>query len=290
MLVACAQSGWPGSTPEQQVLAEIAHAGYAGAPAFQRAGRSAEETVRLYAQHLLFPAPGDLRADFWLAGGREALLAEARRCVMFARDVGSNALYLVPGGFVQYVGLRGKHRSQLVGRIQPEDGLNSAEWRRFADVLNRIGEIAARESVSCCLQNHAGSVIETQRELEKVLSLTDPALVSLCPDTGHLAWGGCEPVAFCRQHAARIGGLQLRDVDAEVLQRGRERAWDYDAFLKAGLFTALGQGCLDTAALLAGLQEAGFSGWIVVESDVQQRADPFQCAALAREYLRSLGV
>ena len=75
--IGCGQITWSNDTPEEQVLAEIAQAGYAGAPAGLSAGRTAEQAQALYARHGLKPAPGYLvrfQRGCWVLGvGRAAL-------------------------------------------------------------------------------------------------------------------------------------------------------------------------------------------------------------------------
>src|SRR5712691_676895 len=66
ILVGCGQITWirfmsSGAewlAPEEQVLSEIAQAGYDGAPASPERSRSAQETIELYARYGLRPAPG----------------------------------------------------------------------------------------------------------------------------------------------------------------------------------------------------------------------------------------
>jgi inosose dehydratase len=288
MLIACAPTTWPSEVSQEQILTEIAQAGYAAAVAPPPESRTALETVRLYATHWLFPAPGLFSADFWRPERRAATLDEARRRARFALDVGCNELFLSTGGYQHYVGLRGKHRSQLVGRVTAEDGMNSAEWRRFADVLNQVGEIANRDGVRCCFRNQVGSVIETAQEIDKLLSRTDPALVSLGPDTGHLAWAGVDPVEFCRQHAERIRAICLKDVNPEVLRQGLARGWDYDRYVSGGLFVELGAGCVDFPGVLRVLEAAEFAGWAIVEPDATPTLNVPQSAAASREYLAKI--
>ena len=285
MLIACAPTSWPGDVPQEQVLTEIARAGYAAAVATPRESRTALETVRLYATHWLFPAPGLFSDDFWRAERREAILAEARRRARFTLDVGCNELFLSTGGYRQYVGLRGKHRSQLAGRVTAEDGMNFAEWRRFAEVLNQVGEIANRDGVRCCFRNQVGSMIETAQEIETLLLRTDPARVYYGPDTGHLAWAGVDPVEFCRRHAERIQAIYLKDISPEVLRQGQARGWDYDRFVRSGLFVELGTGCVDFPGVLEVLEAAGFAGWAILEPDATPASSAPQSAAASREYL-----
>jgi len=72
--IGCGQITWSNDTPEDQVLAEIAQAGYAGAPAGPSAGRTAEQTQAVFARHGLKPAPGYLGADFWNPEQHDSIL------------------------------------------------------------------------------------------------------------------------------------------------------------------------------------------------------------------------
>lgn len=275
--------------PEDRVLAEIAAAGYAGAPAGPRGDRSAAETAALYARHGLRPAPGYFGAAFWAAGERPAILEGARRHAAFARELGCTELYVAPQGF-DYVTRRGLTRRQTAGHVAPEDALTDEEYRRFADALNEVSAFTLREGVRSCFHNHVGTPIETREEIDRLLALVDPALVFLGPDTGHLAWAGADVLAFCHVYAPRIKTLHLKDIAAPVARQGRDAEWEYGEFTRAGVFTELGEGSVDFPALLDLLRGAGFSGWAIVETDVTQRPTALESATVSREYLRSIGL
>jgi inosose dehydratase len=294
-LVGCGQITWnqfrhvePDAWPEERVLDEIAQAGYAGAPAGQRDDRSAAETVAFFAAHGLRPAPGYMSGAFWEAGEREALLAEARRQGAFAREMGLDAIYVAAGGF-DYVTRSGQTRRDTAGHVAPDDALTTEQYQRFGDTLNEVGAILLAEGVRAAFHNHVGTPIETREEIDTLLALTDPATVFLGPDTGHLAWAGADPVAFCRDYAARIVTLHLKDVDPAVVARGRAAGWNYRAFTDAGVFTELGDGGVDFPAIFAILREIGFAGWLIAETDVTQRSSALESATISREYLRSQG-
>jgi len=290
ILVGCGQITWSRGTPEELVLAEIAQAGYDGAPAYPHAGQSPPETVAFYARYGLKCAPGYFGADFWRADQRDRILEGARRQARFMRQVGCTELYVAAGGFEGYVAASGKDRKQVAGHVSPADGLTPAEFRQFADTLNRVGELTLQEGVRSCFHNHVGSVIETGDEMERLLALVDPALVFLGPDTGHLAWGGEDAADFCRRYAARIQTLHVKDVDAAVLARGVAAGWDYDTFAQNGLFAELGEGCIDFPAIFDALRAAGFAGWVITETDVTQKPTALQSVTISRRYLRSLGL
>lgn len=295
VVVGCGQITWnqfqraePDAWSEERVLDEIAQAGYAGAPAGQRGERTAAETTALFAAHGLRPAPGYLSGAFWEAGQRATLLAEARWQGAFAREAGLDAIYVAAGGF-DYVTRSGRTRRETAGHVAPADALTDEQYRRFGDTLNEVGSILLAEGVRAAFHNHVGTPIETREEIDTLLALTDPATIFLGPDTGHLAWAGADPVAFCRDYAPRIATLHLKDVDPAIVAHGRDAGWDYRIFTDAGVFTELGDGGVDFPAIFAILREAGFAGWLIAETDVTQRPSALESATVSREYLRSQG-
>ena len=293
--VGCGQITWgsfraSGSTwNEEQVLAEIAQAGYEGAPAGPSGERRAVEVLALYARHGLRPAPGYLGADFWKKDQRAQILEKARQFAAFTRGVRCTELYVAPGGF-DYVTTRGQTRRQVAGHVGPADGLSDEEYRRFADTLNRVGEITLEAGVRSCFHNHVGTVIETRDEMDRLFALVDPDLVFLGPDTGHLAWAGADVVAFFRDYAPRIKTLHAKDIDAAVSERGRAEEWDYGTFTKHGLFTELGDGSVDFPAIFDLLQAAGFAGWVIAETDVTQKPSALESVTISRAYLKRIGL
>jgi inosose dehydratase len=294
--VGCGQITWIKFTPqgaewvlpEDQVLEEIARAGYAGAPAGP-GQHSPEATIARYAGLGMRPAPGYFSADFWRPEERDTILAKAAEFARFSQAVGLTELYVATGGW-NYTTPRGKTRRELAGQITAEDGLTDAELRQFADTLAEVCRITLSAGVRSCFHNHVGTVIETRAELERLLELVDPELLFLGPDTGHLAWAGDDAVAFCRDHAARIKTLHIKDINAAVAEEGRRQGWDYQTCVAHGVWTELGEGEIDFRAIFSDLRAAGFNGWAIVETDVTQKASAFESARISREYLRGIGI
>ena len=184
----------------------------------------------------------------------------------------------------------GQPRNKLAGHVRPEDSLTDEEFQIFAETLNLVGAITLAEGVRTCFHNHVGTVIETREEIDRLLSLTDPDLVFLGPDTGHLAWAGADPVAFCRDYAKRLKTLHLKDIAADVRNRGRDTGWAFNTFSQQGIFVELGEGCVSFPAILAILRAVDFSGWLIVETDVTQKPTARESVTVSRAYLRNLGL
>ena len=116
-MIACSTITWGRGTPQEQMLAEIAQAGYEGAPAGPRL--SAQETIELFKRYGLTPGSGYLGADFWNPEQEEAILERARHQAQFMHDIGCTELYVAAGGFGGYVTARGKTRNQIAATGPP---------------------------------------------------------------------------------------------------------------------------------------------------------------------------
>jgi inosose dehydratase len=289
LLIGCGQITWRG-VPEEQVLAEIAQAGYVGAPAGPKADQSAAEVIATFTRYGLKPAPGYLGADYWDKSQEATILQRARDYAAFAKAAGCTELYVAGGGFNNYVTKRGLTRMQIAGHVKPEDNMTDAEYAQFANALNQVGEITLAQGVKSCFHNHVGSTIETREEIDQLWRLIDPGLVFMGPDTGHLAWAGADVVQFCRDYASSIKTMHIKDVNKQVMDEGVAAQWDYRTFSDKGIWTELGQGCVDFPTVFQILADAGFGGWLIVETDVTQLPTPLESAIISRNYLRGLGL
>ena len=129
ILIGCGQITWIKFTSdgaewlasEEQVLSEIAQAGYDGAPAGPERpplGTGDHRTLRSIRAANLHP--GYIGTAFWNKERREEILERVRQHAAFSRAVGSTELYVAPGGF-DYVTRSGQTRNKLAGHVRPED-------------------------------------------------------------------------------------------------------------------------------------------------------------------------
>ena len=289
--IGCGQITWRGLERSQdEILAEIAQAGYAGAPAGPYGDVSAQEVLDLYAGHGLKPAPGYLGVDFWDKNAEDEILEKAHRFGAFSQALGLTALYVAAGGFNDYITPRGRSRAQVSGHVTVADSMTDEEYDQFAKILTAVGRITLEYGVSSCFHNHVGSTIETRAEIDRLFAMVDRDAVFLGPDTGHLEWAGESALQFCRDYAGSIRTIHIKDIDASVLAEGVAAEWDYGAFTSHGIWTELGQGVVDFPAIFAVLDQAGFDGWIIVETDDTQLDTPLESAVVSRGYLKGLGM
>ena len=162
-----------------------------------------------------------------------------------------------------------------------------AEWPVFLDRLGRLGEWMAGQGVRIAFHHHMGTVIETGEEIDRLMAGT-PDSVGLLLDTGHLAFAGADPASVARRWARRVNHVHAKDVRAEVLRLVlRERRSFLDAVV-GGVFTVPGDGCVDFAAALRPIADAGYAGWLIVEAEQDPaRAHPLTYARKGYASLRA---
>jgi inosose dehydratase len=144
-------------------------------------------------------------------------------------------------------------------------------WRTLFGSLNAVEEICARHGVAVSLHQHYGTVIERDDQLRRFLEGSE---MGLCLDTGHLAIGGSDPVEIAKLADGRINHVHLKDVDYKLAARLASRELDFKEAAKRGAFLPLGEGDVDVERLLDVLEEAGYSGWYVLEQDAVVETEP----------------
>lgn len=188
-------------------------------------------------------------------------------------------------------------RSANAGRVSPGMMLPDADWPTYAEGVNVVAQaVHAASGLRCVFHHHTGGWIETPAEIERLLTLTDPALVGLVFDTGHYAFGTTEPNAQgvldgLQRFAQRIWYVHFKDCDPAVAAQSRDAQWDYNTSVGHGVFCELGHGCVPFAAVLAWLRKRNYDGYVTVEQDVLPgMGTPFASAQRNRAHLRALGV
>lgn len=292
---ACEIPGWGELLPCERVLDEMAAAGYAatelGPPGFlprdPRALRAALEPRGLALAGAFHPVPlhdPDRRREATSAALATArLLAELG--ALTAPSPSRPVLVLAADGDAR--------RAAMAGRV-PTDGSGSLDedgWDYACTLIDRIARNAAELGVRTAFHPHAASHVEAPHEIERLLAGTDPILTGLCLDTGHIGYGGGDPAALARAHAARIRHVHLKDLRRDVHASAIERGISFRDAVGEGVFAPLGDGDLDLGGALAALRDSGYDGWLVVEQDIRlgitPGAEPLEDAGRSREFVRA---
>jgi inosose dehydratase len=142
--------------------------------------------------------------------------------------------------------------------------LTAEEQRHMVEMFGVLDEICAAHGLEQVLHSHVQTLVETRDDVNRVLDTCD---VHWCLDTGHLAIGGVDPVAFAKEAMARVGHVHLKDVRLDMVPPVLSREVTLMNAVQNGLFTPLGQGDVDIAGVIQALESGGYEGWYVIEQD-----------------------
>jgi inosose dehydratase len=166
---------------------------------------------------------------------------------------------------------------------------DDVQWDALSAGLNHLGEIAKGEGMRLCYHHHMGTGVMTRPEVDRLMASTDPELVHLLLDTGHLAFAGDDPLDAARTYADRIKHVHLKDVRPDVIERAHAEGLSFQAAIEAGVFTVPGDGSIDFVPIFEALAGGGFEGWLIVEAEQDPaKANPLEYALKARGYLREV--
>ncbi len=176
-------------------------------------------------------------------------------------------------------------------RIKPER-LEKDAWKRLIETTHRVATIA-KEKFDLRLAFHSSpdSHVAYEDQIEMLLEDTDPELVSLGQDVGHLAYRGVDPVQFVRKHQDRIPYLHIKNVDFGLQRMVQAQEIPFIRAVEMGMFCELSRGVVDYVAFREMLEEIKFDGWAIVEQDMYPAPfdKPLPIAKRNREYLHRIG-
>ena len=192
-------------------------------------------------------------------GDAAAIIELAREYLALLAALGGNRLVVKPAPAFWRTG-------ELAGPL----------LKNVASLWNEVGALAAEHGAQVALHLDCLSCVRTEQAIASLLDATQPQTVGLALDTGELVLAGLDPLIVYKRFAGRVNHVQFKDV---LLRDELGEATLKNAesnFLSAGgarevprWFWEMGTpgGLVDFPALLAAMKEAGYDGWIVVESD-----------------------
>jgi inosose dehydratase len=247
----CEVPGWGAMLPTDRVLSEMAELGFSatelGAPGFLP--EQAEGVKNTLSEHGISLLGGFTPVVLHDKSQREETIRSARATAKLFQDAGATK-------FVSAV-------------VQDWDwavptALDADEQKHMAEMFGVIDEICAEHGIEQVLHPHVQTVVETKDDISRVLDSCD---VKFCLDTGHMAIGGQDPVAFAKEAFERVGHVHLKDVNLSKVPSVLSREVSLMNAVQDGLFTNLGLGDVDIKGVIQALEAQGYKGWYVIEQD-----------------------
>ena len=161
------------------------------------------------------------------------------------------------------------------------------EWKRLTEGLNHLGTIAKKKGMQLVYHHHMGTGVQTTEEIDRLMEMTDPELVGLLYDSGHLVFSGEDHLAVLHKYLKRIKHVHLKNVRFEVMEKAKKEKWSFLQAVRNGVFTVPGDGGLDFVPVFDALKSGGYKGWWVVEAEQDPaKANPLEYALIARRYIK----
>jgi inosose dehydratase len=276
----------PRQTPWHRFLDEIAQAGYA----WMELGpfgylptdpaRLLEETGR----RGLTITGGTVDGGLHRPGAFDEILEKSRRVARTLTAVGARYLVFLPETY--------RDGDDAGTWLQPAD-LTAEQWDTLLDGASKLARIVREEfGMTLVFHPHADSHVETQQHVERFLEGTDPGVVQLCLDTGHISYRGGDNVAIIRRYPERIHYVHLKQVAPAVMERVNAEGLSFAQAVRLGSMCEPPLGDPEMPPLLDALAELDRDLFAIVEQDLFPcHPDvPLPIATRTREYFESLGV
>ena len=183
-------------------------------------------------------------------------------------------------------------RTELAGRIQPEQTMSHERWEFAAQTANQIAtQVTDSTGLRTVYHPHCATFVESPQEVEFLMEITHPNVLGLCLDTGHYAYGGGEPLALVHRYGERIWHVHYKGYNADLGAEARIREMNYSQAIDKGVFSELQDSHLDFRAITEALEDYGYDGWIVVEQELHpSHSHPLESAKRNRDFLKGLGL
>lgn len=185
------------------------------------------------------------------------------------------------------------YRNDTTGEYLAPPQLSDEQWKIMIAATNELGKIISEEyGVRLQFHPHADSHVETQQQTERFLQDTDPRYVSLCLDTGHLAYRRADVVSIIKNFADRIGYVHIKQMDPKIIEIAERDDLPFGKAVAMGASCEPPHGEPNVEQVTKALHELKAELFVVVEQDMYPAdfAKPKPIATRTRRYLRGCGV
>lgn len=214
----------------------------------------------------------------------ETVLEETRKVAALSAAVGAKNVVFVP--------VPG-YRDDLTNAYLAPAELDPDGWRALTRNSNTLGKILFEEyGVHMRFHPHADYHVETQAQTERFLEETDPRYVSLCLDTGHLAYRKADVPGIIRKYPERIGYVHIKQMDPVIAERAVSEDLAFGKAVAQGASVEPPAGEPNIPDVLEALAELDAELFVVVEQDMYpvEFDVPLPIAQRTRTYLNSVGL
>ena len=129
--------------------------------------------------------------------------------------------------------------------------------RSLIDIVNKLSRRATDKGVPCSFHPNSppSSITRTEEDYTVILESLDSKVTGWCPDVGHIANAGMDPLSKMTEYASLINHVHYKDWDGEPE------------------FALMGKGRVDFVGITHWLGQQGYDGWIICEDEGKEALD-----------------
>ena len=127
-------------------------------------------------------------------------------------------------------------RDEKTGVYTDDRVLSTEAWNAYISNADKLGRIMKEDyGLQMVLHPHGDSHIETPEDIDRVFQATDPDYVGFCLDTGHIVYGGGDPMELCRKYPERISYVHIKAMDEGLVKQAHDEGLALRARCRQGL-------------------------------------------------------
>ena len=154
------------------------------------------------------------------------------------------------------------------------------------------GRSATSSAITLAVHQHADSHIDTQAHLKRVIEGTDPEVVQLCLDTGHISYCGGDNLDLIARYPQRIAYVHLKQVAPAVMEHVAREGLSFAQAVRLGSMIEPPLGNPDMPPILDALAGLDRDLFAIVEQDLFPCDPdvPLPIATRTRQYFEACGI
>lgn len=154
------------------------------------------------------------------------------------------------------------------GSMEPSIALpvSDRSMASTARIMSSMGEATREFGIRLAIHTEAYSCVCREDDIDRIMALTDPSIVYLCPDFGHIALDGGVGANITGKHASRITNMHFKDCIGERSDVPGTGVVTHAQMMEQ--FRRMGEGIVDWRAIMETLRDNRVAAFAVAEIDL----------------------
>jgi inosose dehydratase len=184
-------------------------------------------------------------------------------------EFGREAKLLAAVGAEYLVHLPEQYTDMHTGEATQAGDIDPGQWKNLVTGTDQLAKVIYEEyGVKLVFHPHVDTHVDTQTRIERFLTDTDPDLVNLCLDTGHVAYCEGDNIEIIERFPERVTYVHLKSVDPLVRARALAENMPLSDAVKLGVMCEPPYGEPDMPPVLDALGALDREIFAVIEQDL----------------------